>query len=332
MQRDKSNEIDAEAARWVAKIDRAPLPSDEAARLEAWLAGDTRRVGAFARAKAVSVMTDLAAARHGWPSLAMTAAGAKPTVLKNRWIVSGAAAAVLVIAVVVGSFLYPRPSSEMSTGVGEIRRAPLEDGSVIVLNTASMLEAYFDAQSRRVKLLSGEVLFEVAKDPKRPFIVDTGDVEVVAVGTSFVVRRLPDEPVSVLVREGIVDVRPKRGQKAERATADEAVTASAGMPLQIQEMHGAEVTRALAWQQGMINLSDTTLIEAAAQFNRYNLQSISIRDPALEQQRITGLFSVNDPQGFAAAAALSLGAKSGIDADGIWIGTGTDSPDSNEPP
>jgi ferric-dicitrate binding protein FerR (iron transport regulator) len=56
-----------------------------------------------------------------------------------------------------------------------------------------------------VGLGAGEALFDVAKDPDRPFIVQVGDRQIRALGTSFVVRREKDQLAVTLV-EGKVAV------------------------------------------------------------------------------------------------------------------------------
>ncbi|PXA94630.1 iron dicitrate transport regulator FecR, partial [Caulobacter sp. D5] len=51
-ERESAADIEARAARWVVRVDQGELPAEEAAELEAWLAGDPRRRGAFVRAQA----------------------------------------------------------------------------------------------------------------------------------------------------------------------------------------------------------------------------------------------------------------------------------------
>ena len=76
----------------------------------------------------------------------------------------------------------------ITTAVGEQREMQLPDGSMIALNTDSQLEVTYGENYRDVRLLKGEALFEVTRDPARPFIVDAGIRRVEAVGTAFVVH------------------------------------------------------------------------------------------------------------------------------------------------
>lgn len=92
------------------------------------------------------------------------------------------------------------------TGVAQHLVLMLEDGTRVHLGSRSLVTASFSSGSRNVVLHHGEALFEVAKDPRRPFHVDAGAGRVTAVGTSFVVRRRPDDQMIVTVNEGVVEV------------------------------------------------------------------------------------------------------------------------------
>ena len=73
------------------------------------------------------------------------------------------------------------------------------------MNARSKLRIDFSEGERRVELLDGQALFQVAKDKNRPFIVASGDATVRAVGTQFDVYR-KDSGTTVTVLEGRVAV------------------------------------------------------------------------------------------------------------------------------
>src|SRR5690606_28626324 len=104
------------------------------------------------------------------------------------------------------------------TGVGEQRTVTLEDGSRVSLNTATRLSLHFDRGVRRVRLQSGEALFEVARDPGRPFVVESGDRQVRALGTAFIVRRDAGR-IAVTLMEGSVEVAPVGGTAGDEAVS-----------------------------------------------------------------------------------------------------------------
>lgn len=297
-----SADIDDAAAAWVARADRGSLLPNEAQQLDAWLAADPRRLGAFARAKAISVHFDRAralgpsfvAARSSWRSL-------------SRWTYALAASAAIIT--VATALLLTLSADKYSTAVGEMRQISAADGSRIVLNTASTVAVDYSGSERRIELIKGEALFTVAKDPNRPFIVEINGMQVRAVGTSFTVRRMPDEAVQVLVREGVVEVtKPAQHDESApvRLPANTRAFAPPEQAVQIAPLSAAEVTRELSWQEGMISLSGLTLREAAAEFARYSDMRIVIDDPAVADRTVTGLFAANNPMGFAQAIGTSM--------------------------
>ena len=104
--------------------------------------------------------------------------------------------------------------SGLVTKVGEQRTITLEDGTRVSLNTATRIRVDYDQAARRVWLVKGEALFEVAKRPQWPFIVTVGNREVVAVGTSFVVRRDGEGDMVVTLVEGKVAVSQVPGSQS----------------------------------------------------------------------------------------------------------------------
>jgi len=194
-----------------------------------------------------------------------------------------------------------------STRIGETKEIVLSDGSLVTLNTNSRLLVHYSKTRRQIQLLQGEALFDVAKNKKRPFIVTAGDTQVRAVGTSFTVKLLPEQPVQVLVREGVVEInRPHVPQApAVQLAANTMAVAPPEAPISTEAVPHIQVTRDLAWREGRIAFDNQTLANAAREFERYSDVQIRV-PPELEDQTITGLFVSNDPVGFARAAAISL--------------------------
>jgi transmembrane sensor len=123
--------------------------------------------------------------------------------LRRRFLAAASGALVLLIAGTVWWNLERFPT--YATDIGERRSITLADGSTVDLNARSRLRIEFAKQERRVELLEGQALFQVAKDKNRPFIVNSGDATVRAVGTQFdVYRRTSGTTVTVI--EGRVAV------------------------------------------------------------------------------------------------------------------------------
>lgn len=300
MERESPDEIEAEAVRWIWRRDREGRTPELKAELEAWLAGDDRRQGAFLQAEATWSMLDSA----------RLLAGERPPPtprLPRRVLLAGGIAA---LAASVAAFMILAPAGQhYGTSVGEIRSVPLADGSTAAINTQSLVQVELKPDARIVNLAEGEVWFHVAKDPARPFIVQAGRVRVRAVGTAFSVRRR-DDGADVLVTEGTVEawVAGAEGHTVRVAAGSKAFVAD-NARISEKNAAGAEIDRALAWRTGKIDLAGETLAEAAAEFNRYNTRKLAVTDPKMAEERFFGVFRTDDPDGFARAVRQSLGAK-----------------------
>jgi len=86
-------------------------------------------------------------------------------------------------------------------------RAPLERAHIEPVTTATRVEP----TPQGATLVAGSAWFEVRSDPKRPWVVSAGSVEVVVVGTRFMVERA-EHQVNVVVDHGAVRVRWPGGE------------------------------------------------------------------------------------------------------------------------
>ncbi len=300
-----NHEIDRQAARWAARRDLGTLSAGDEASFEAWLAADIRHLGAYGRAEAVlgrlerlnGVALDSASdsdvVPSGWT--------------RRRFLLAGAATANLVAGVGIAEVHLRRQQETFSTEIGQMREVVLADGSVVSLNTNSEISVHFTKDARNINLLKGEALFDVAKNKHRPFIVSAGSTRVRAVGTSFMVSMLPEKPVQVLVKEGVIELRRADTPEAKpvRASANIQAIAPQGAPITMVAMREEKLMRDLAWQRGSIALDNQTLAEAADEFARYSEVRIIVA-PDVSNRTVTGLFAAHDPVGFAKAAASVL--------------------------
>lgn len=119
------------------------------------------------------------------------------------WRYTLAAAATVLIAVASGWFYLQR--NTYTTDIGEQRTLALEDGSSVELNARTKIRVAFTEDARTIELLQGQALFKVAKNPNRPFIVDSDGTRVRAVGTQFDVYK-KSTGTQITVVEGRVAV------------------------------------------------------------------------------------------------------------------------------
>jgi transmembrane sensor len=306
--------VEVEAAAWIAQLDAGGLSDADKAALREWCARSEahrhalRRLGAiWSELDQLAVLPELAA---------RPPAVARPARLK--WNAFWAAhAAVVLVAVMIGLFVWThylpgiglveQPVQIYATQVGEVKPLQLVDRSFAHLNTDSLVEIDYRANERRVRLIKGEALFDVAKDPDRPFIVYAGANTVRAIGTRFAVR-ISQKDVEVVVSEGKVELtraaaggsgpsRPVpisslRAQQTARLDAD----ARAGAPVHIETVDAGELARRLSWATGVLEFDGEPLEKVVEEVSRYTPLRIEIGDPSLRQLPVGGRFRVGETQ------------------------------------
>lgn len=321
-------QIEQEAADWVAVIDREGRAAAVSRGLDSWLSEDSRCVGALLQAETAWRMLDGLNPTHS--AGVVVPISSKPTrkaTPSRRWFLGAtAAASVAGIAALGALWFQVARGQRVRTAVGEIRRVPLADGSTAAVNTTSELVMRVEKKTRSIMLDSGEAFFEVKKDAARPFIVEAGDVRVMAVGTAFSVRKLPDA-VEVIVTEGTVEAWVVGAKDSRtRISAGGRATLTASVAIDQRTIGQAEAARALAWRDGRVDFAGETLADAAAEFNRYNTRQIVIADAALAKERFYGRFHTDDVEGFAEAVHQTLNASVAMGPSEITIGEPTARP------
>ncbi|WP_298330789.1 FecR domain-containing protein [Asticcacaulis sp.] len=310
--------IDEQALDWVVRQASGPLDEALQQAFNDWYDRGPREQGAYLRAQALWQRLDQAAMdTDRTPPMVLPVAEKRSGWRPDRRLVMGGAIAACAVAAFVGwhAFQTPVPTLVLETGLGEISNHPLEDRSLVSLNSDSRIEVRMTPERRQVNLVKGEALFQVAKNPQRPFVVTAGSVSVRAVGTAFSVR-LRGEGAEVLVTEGVVEV-------TENGTSTRLRAGEAGRIAQNAvsvRSDPSEVSRKLAWREGRIVLANQSLAEAAEEFNRYNRTRIYIADPALSSRKLVGQYGLSQPEKFAENVHELMGVPVTVSADRIDIG------------
>ncbi|ESQ80366.1 FecR domain-containing protein [Asticcacaulis sp. YBE204] len=310
------NDTQEAADWWLARRALGTLTTRDEAAFQAWLSHPTH---AEAYAAASELFDDLGAlaAEPEMLQLRKEALGVVPEVRSNRMRVAASIGLMFIAGAAVFGAISARPdyasnrsetnlatTKRYETRLGERRKVSLDDGSVVSMNTDTIVEVAFSKHRRDIRLLRGEALFEVAHNTAWPFVVTAGDRHVVAVGTAFNVRLNGDKVKVVLVEgkvlveplqlKGIERVLPQLG--AEQLVAGEQLTATTGVS--DVKVETADVKRSISWQEGQVVFRDDALSAAVAEFNRYSDARILINDPKVADLRVSGIFRVDHPQNF----------------------------------
>jgi transmembrane sensor len=194
-----------------------------------------------------------------------------------------------------------------ATSVGQTRKVKLADGSTMTLNTGTRVSVTYSERARDVYLVEGEVSFDVAFEPRRPFIVTAGRRQFEAVDTSFNLRELTQDNVELTVTRGsvkVLDAPPRLPDTPARRRAPitfgeatvhelEAALVEPGFQL-VNSIEAGDVEARTAWQHGLIICENRTLEELLAEVERYTPAKFVLADEALRDVRISGQFRIGN--------------------------------------
>jgi transmembrane sensor len=212
---------------------------------------------------------------------------------RRHYLPWASAAALALVALFVTQFRATEPPLvSHRTDLGEQRSIVLGDGSIVTLNTLSEATVRFDRSSRKVTLTAGEALFDVVRDPERPFIVETGSLSLSVIGTKFsVYRRKTSTRVAVV--DGVVSaVSSIAPDQPLIVRAGEGAVATAQGVSRTDERFDVQI--AIAWTDRRLIFDGAPLAEVVAEFNRYNRKPLVVEDVALANRAITTVFNAND--------------------------------------
>ena len=361
----RRDRITDEAASWFVQARDSGFSSDDRKELASWLAASAEHVQEYLSLAAVSGeirdaardydVDELVAiardASYGADIVALRGLDAAPRDIESAvndkndtgrtrrrgrpfiW----ATAATMLVAAALSTFFFSTPDRNLYvTGVGEQASFPLEDGSIVSLNAQSTLRVEFSDDGRNVRLVSGEAMFDVARDPNRPFRVVTDGAMIQAVGTQFNVRyRGADTMVTVV--EGVVDVQSTPpppstgGAVAQLPAASDAArpadshTARLTVGQQARVASGevavidTNVQEATSWRERRLVFDARPLEDVVNEFNLYNDDQFVISDAVLGDRVISGVFGADDRQSFVLFLSAAGLAGYEMQADGTIV-------------
>ncbi len=304
-------DVETRAAAWIAAVDRG-LTDQEHVLLNRWLEESPLHGEALIKCASMFDLLDILQPISKLMPMTeelLETAQREPEV---RWWPSVAVAACLVAVFgSVGGFAYrylpqntqfeppvvaERPAQLYQTAVGEISTVVLSDGSLLQLNTDSEVAVRYGAAQRHIELRRGEVFFDVAKNPVKPFVVEVGSDRVTAVGTAFSVDASQQSATEVIVTEGKVRV-DRKGTSSELVydevylTPGQKVVVRNNRP-EVSEGEDAETL--LAWREGMIVFQGETLAEVVKEIDRYTPLSFKLIDQDIAGISVGGFFKAGD--------------------------------------
>ncbi|MCE7054816.1 FecR domain-containing protein [Algoriphagus sp. AGSA1] len=173
---------------------------------------------------------------------------------------------------------------------GQKTKIFLPDGSVVYLNSNSKLKysSNFSGDERRV-YMKGEAYFEVAKDSLKPFVVESDQVETVALGTAFNVNSFDANEIRISLTEGSVRINQKQNE-------DNATILSPGKELVVntETQTFSELSfnqeDVIGWKEGKLVFRQATLDEVSSSLERWYGVEIQIRGRVPKNWKVTTVY------------------------------------------
>lgn len=280
-----------EAAQWFARLQDTDLSPEERLRFDAWRNERPQHQYEF------DVLQGLWSAADLLPKARLQALCEAPVERPKRGAVLRYAVAASVVTVALGLGLFsgldhPKPySAEFSTRLGEHRQVALPDGSIMELNSRSVVAVHFEKDQRGVEIKQGEAMFSVEHDTSRPFVVNAGAGQVTVTGTRFDVRR-DDDRTRVAVEAGTV--------KVQGHASDRIITLTAGRGTyvdglgQVGAAYAVNTDELTAWRSGKLVFNNAPLGEVVREVSRYREQPLRVSSAAVSNLRLTSVFKSSD--------------------------------------
>jgi transmembrane sensor len=316
-----------EAAAWRVHLSEGGL--EHSPEFEQWLESDPRNEAAWDRIQVpLKFISEHEASPETlqWRRVALANAQQAASV---RWLepvrvrrtrVWAVAAAVALLGCAALMAAYLQRPEMYRTQIGERRSVLLADGSHVELDSATELQVRYSNHARELTLNRGQARFDVAHDIERPFCVTAGAEKVVAMGTAFNVDLSGSKLVVTLI-EGRVVVLPKRAGLSfttlfspddlplpaahpSAGRAQRGIELNAGQRLEVSvngkasDIAPANLERSNAWQNGQLIFDDAPLSVVVEQVNRYARRPLVLQDEDAGRERVSGVFSTDDVDGF----------------------------------
>lgn len=186
---------------------------------------------------------------------------------------------------------------EESVPAGKEKTITLADGTIMHLNSCSRITypREFSGNSRNV-FVSGEAFVQVAKDPDHPFVINSPDVKVTVLGTTFNFKNFSDcRNVELLLMEGSVkaavttssgerEVRLSPGDKLRYDRYEEKIDLERFSPKKYKAFY----------ENHSLHFFDVEMTDIAKELERRFNQPIVVKDHKLASRRYFAIFTNNE--------------------------------------
>jgi transmembrane sensor len=205
-----------------------------------------------------------------------------------------------------------KPVWEVITRNGSKSNIQLPDGSSVWLNAGSRLtyDSLYGTALREVTL-SGEAYFDVVRNPKKPFIIHTGKINIRVLGTIFNVRSYPeDKTIETSLIKGSIEVsfpaqpskkiilKPNQKLIIDKTASNAGANTNSGVTglnplISIQHLNRIGTDSSITetgWMENRLYFDDMSFHDLLQNMERKYGVSFKVDDAALDTIHFTGSF------------------------------------------
>ncbi len=187
---------------------------------------------------------------------------------------------------------YPRQwMADVRNGPSQWQTLQLADGSTLTLNGISAANLHFDSQQRRIELLQGEILVEVAHDSTRPFVVQTPQGTLRALGTRFVVKREGDVTVLSMLQSRVA-AQSANGQQTLEVDAGSRALMHANQVRLAGTVEPSSINE--AWRRHQLVVENQPLPDVLDEIARHRSGRVQFDRAALQSLRVSAVIPLDD--------------------------------------
>ena len=286
-----------QAARWIVRLsadDRAERDTAQAG-FAAWKAADPLHASAAAGMenllRQLSAVREPAGGDHRPARAALAAIAPKRPRQRLRQLAAASAVAMLVLGTAMVA--SERPAyllADLRSPTGQWSTHTLADGSRLTLAGGSAVNVRFNAGERHVELVRGDILVDVAKDAQRPFIVDSGQAAIRALGTRFSVRSEDGATILSMLESKVLAQVPHHPAVVVQAGQRTRITDNGVGPL--TTIDAASVRD--AWRARQLVVDDLPLAEVLDELARHRPGQLLYDRAQLAGIRVAAVLPLDD--------------------------------------
>lgn len=206
---------------------------------------------------------------------------------------------LITLTIVINSYnrrLFQADKNEYTlviTENGQRSKVVLPDSSIVWLNSGTTLSYNYNSGNSRLVKLKGQGFFEITRDESRPFVVQSGDLQVEVLGTRFDVNAYPgNEEISVVLESGSVllshsqlslDCVLEPGEQADYDVASNKVS-----------VHQADIEKLTSWKDGKLIFKNDPMKLVFEKLERWYNIDIEVLDEEVYSSIFTGTVINNE--------------------------------------